>query len=395
MRDAGSQRQPRPLRRPPAASARDVCTCRRDFAGRVSVIIPAYNAAATVERTISSVLNQTYADLEVLVVDDGSTDETAALVQRMADVDRRIRLLQKPNGGLVSARNHGIAHASGEFIAPLDADDLWHPEKIGKQVALIRERGDQVGLVYTWARGIDVQDRVLFDITPCSLRGNVYAALIMRSFVGSGAPLVRRHCVDEVGGYDVTLAGRGATCCEDLKFNLDIAERHRFDFVPEFLLGHRFRAGSMSTDIDAMLRSYELVARDARARHPKLPDKLFRWASGHHHREFGLAHLSDGNFLKGARLLLRALGEDPLPTLRVGVRRISARLWRSSHLTELVRTSFHGGDESGIIKRKFLEVDPTAFCGRPRAEWSRKRLAYITGLRVERDPAVARSSKPL
>ncbi len=104
--------------------------------GLVSVIIPAYNACVTVERTISSVVNQTYSNLEVLVVDDGSTDETALLVQRMADADPRIRLLQKPNGGLVSARNFGIAHASGEFIAPIDADDLWHPEKIAKQVRL-------------------------------------------------------------------------------------------------------------------------------------------------------------------------------------------------------------------------------------------------------------------
>src|SRR6266567_4906753 len=105
--------------------------------GLVSVIIPAYNACVTVERTIASVVNQTYSNLEVLVVDDGSTDETALLVQRMADADRRIRLPQKPNGGLVSARNFGIAHASGEFIAPIDADDLWHPEKIAKQVRLM------------------------------------------------------------------------------------------------------------------------------------------------------------------------------------------------------------------------------------------------------------------
>ena len=111
---------------------------RQVVPGRVSVIIPAYNAAATVERTIASVLNQSYTNLEVLVVDDGSTDETAALVQQMVDVAGRIRLLQKPNGGLVSARNHGIAHATGEFIAPVDADDLWHPQKIAKQVALMR-----------------------------------------------------------------------------------------------------------------------------------------------------------------------------------------------------------------------------------------------------------------
>jgi glycosyltransferase involved in cell wall biosynthesis len=121
----------------------------------VSVIIPAHNDAATVERTISSVLNQTYPNLEVLVVDDGSTDETAFLVQRMADADPRIRLLQKANGGLVSARNYGIAHAGGEFIAPIDADDLWHPEKIKKQVTVMRDRGDRVGLVYCWSRAVD------------------------------------------------------------------------------------------------------------------------------------------------------------------------------------------------------------------------------------------------
>src|SRR6266851_4746743 len=217
---------------PPAARAL-VGHMSPSQAGLVSVIIPAYNDAATIERTISSVLNQTYSNLEVLVVDDGSTDETAVLVQRMADVDPRIRLLQKANGGLVSARNHGIAHSGGEFIAPIDADDLWHPEKIEKQVAVMRDRGDQVGLVYCWSRAIDEQDRVLWDVTPCNLRGSVYAALIIRNFLSSGAPLVRKCCAEAVGGYDATLASRGAPCCEDLKFNLDIAERCDFDLVPE------------------------------------------------------------------------------------------------------------------------------------------------------------------
>ncbi len=259
---------------------------RPNGAGLVSVIIPACNDAATVERTVSSVLNQTYSDLEVLVVDDGSTDQTAALVQSMADVDHRIRLLQKPNGGLASARNHGIAHAGGEFIAPIDADDLWHPEKIRKQMAVMRDRGDRVGLVYCWSRAIDEQDRVLWDVTPCDLRGGVYAALIIRNFLSSGAPLVRKCCAEAVGGYDATLASRGAPCCEDLKFNLDIAERCDFDLVPEFLFSYRVRAGSMSTNIDAMLRSRKVVIEEARARHPELPNKLFRWASAHQNREF-------------------------------------------------------------------------------------------------------------
>jgi len=381
-----SSNQPLPAGRPYADRTRP------NGAGLVSVIIPACNDAATVERTVSSVLNQTYSDLEVLVVDDGSTDQTAALVQNMADADLRIRLLQKPNGGLASARNHGIAHAGGEFIAPIDADDLWHPEKIKKQMAVMRDSGDQVGLVYCWSRAIDEQDRVLWDVTPCSLRGSVYAALIVRNFLSSGAPLVRKCYAEAVGGYDATLASRGAPCCEDLKFNLDIAERCDFDLVPEFLFSYRVRAGSMSTNIDAMLRSGKVVIEEARARHPELPNKLFRWASAHQDREFGLAHLSDGRFLTGARLLLTALREDAFATLRVSTIRAFARLQASSGFGELASARLHSSDGGGVLGRKFREIDPTAFCGRPRATWSRRRLAYITELPVERRAAILRAT---
>jgi glycosyltransferase involved in cell wall biosynthesis len=381
-----SSNQPLPAGRPYADRTRP------NGAGLVSVIIPACNDAATVERTVSSVLNQTYSDLEVLVVDDGSTDQTAALVQNMADADLRIRLLQKPNGGLASARNHGIAHAGGEFIAPIDADDLWHPEKIKKQMAVMRDSGDQVGLVYCWSRAIDEQDRVLWDVTPCSLRGSVYAALIVRNFLSSGAPLVRKCYAEAVGGYDATLASRGAPCCQDLKFNLDIAERCDFDLVPEFLFSYRVRAGSMSTNIDAMLRSRKVVIEEARARHPELPNKLFRWASAHQDREFGLAHLSDGRFLTGARLLLTALREDAFATLRVSTIRAFARLQASSGFGELASARLHSSDGGGVLGRKFREIDPTAFCGRPRATWSRRRLAYITELPVERRAAILRTT---
>jgi glycosyltransferase involved in cell wall biosynthesis len=352
-------------------------------AGLVSVIIPAYNAAATIERTISSVRNQTYLDLELQVVDDGSTDETAAIVQRLADIDHRITLLRKPNGGLSSARNHGIAHAAGEFIAPIDADDLWHPDKIKKQMAVMRDSGDQVGLVYCWSRGIDERDRVLFDITPCVLRGNVYTALILRNFMSSGAPLVRRRCVEGVGGYDATLSSRGATCCEDLKFNLDIAERYDFDLVPEFLLAHRIRAGSMSTDNEAMMRSYKVVIEEVRARHPELPARLFRWADGHQHLEFGVTYLAGGQWATGVPLLLKALVEDPPATIRLGMRRVFARLRRSSGSSALAGGRRCGGAGNAVVNRNFFEVDPTILCGRPRALRNRRRLAYVAALFVE------------
>jgi len=284
----------------------------------------------------------------------------------------------------VSARNYGIAHAGGEFIAPIDADDLWHLDKIKKQMAVMRDRRARVGLVYCWSRAIDERDRVLFDITPCVFRGNVYTALILRNFLSSGAPLVRRRCVEELGGYDATLSSRGATCCEDLKFNLEVAERYDFDLVPEFLLAHRIHAGSMSTDSDAMLRSYKVVIEEVRARHPELPARLFRWADGHQHLEFGLTYLAGGQWATGAPLLLKALVEDPSAAIRQGTRRVFARLRRSSGFGALVRARRRGGAGDTVVNRNFFEVDPTILCGRPRAPWNRKRLADAAALFVER-----------
>jgi glycosyltransferase involved in cell wall biosynthesis len=379
MKDAGSTKQPVSNRRPPGATILGGHWGDRRDLGLISIIVPAYNAAATIERTVTSALNQTYSNFEVLVVDDGSKDDTAALVRRMAAQDHRVKLLQKPNGGLVSARNHGIAHAQGEYIAPLDADDLWHPEKLRKQVAAMR---DDVGLVYCWSRTIDKQDRILSDLAPCILRGNVYAALIVKNFVHSGAPLVRRSCIDSVGGYDAGLSARGADCCEDLKFNLDVADRYDFEVVPEFLSAYRLHPGTMSRDLDAMLRSRKIVVADARARHPELPDKLFRWASAHQHLEFGLVHLGDGQVVTGSRLLLAALFEDPIHTLRFGALRVYARLSRSGVVatvsSTLTRTS------SDIAGRTFVEADPVAPCGGTRAPWTATRLAYLNGIVVNR-----------
>jgi glycosyltransferase involved in cell wall biosynthesis len=344
--------------------------------GLISVLIPAYNAGRTIEKTVLSALKQTYSNLEVLVVDDGSIDDTAALVRRMAQVDHRIKLLQKANGGVVSARNHGIELAQGEFIAPLDADDLWHPEKLSKQVAAMR---DPIGLVYCWSRAIDDQDRVLFDLAPCSLRGNVYSALIIKNFLHSGAPLVRRSCVDRVGGYDSALS-----FCEDFKFFLDIAERYDFDLVPEYLSAYRLHPGSLSKDLDAMLSSHKVVVDWAQAQHPELPAKLFRWAHAQRHLEFGLYYIGNGRVLTGSHLLLKALAGNPLANLRYGTMRVIARLSRS-RFGMLLPSTLRRGDRR-IAGPQFMDADPTIGLGSSRMPWTDKRLAQITRFTVNRGP---------
>ncbi|HXF99752.1 MAG TPA: glycosyltransferase family A protein, partial [Bacteroidota bacterium] len=176
----------------------------------VSVVIPAYNAEKYIRRTLESALAQTYEPFEVIVVDDGSTDATAEIVRDIAARDRRMRLLQKENGGVATARNLGIQSSDGSLIAPLDADDVWYPSKLEEQMSLMQRCDESVGLVYCWSKIIDEADRPIVDITHTH-EGNVVSELMFSNFLGNGScALIRRHCFDAVGYYN------GATTpCEE------------------------------------------------------------------------------------------------------------------------------------------------------------------------------------
>lgn len=237
----------------------------------VSVIIPAYNAAATIDETLISVRAQTYANLEILVVDDGSKDDTREIVARHAAQDQRVRLLPQANGGVARARNLGIARATGDFIAPVDADDLWRADKIAKQMQAMHEGGDQVGLVYTWFARID-ENSVIFESEPPPEDGNgdVLQMLYRRNIIGNGSsPLMRRAVVEQVGGFEPALRDHGAQGCEDHLIYARIAERSHFAMVPEFLTGYRQTDDNMSSDTLQMLRSWTMVADELRNRRPE------------------------------------------------------------------------------------------------------------------------------
>src|SRR5262249_883170 len=124
----------------------------------VSIVIPVHNGERFISRTLASALAQTYHPIEVLVTDDGSTDRSAALIEADAVRNSRIRLFRSQRLGVAAARNLAISKARGEFIAPLDADDLWHPQKIARQVEIMRASPATVGLVYCWSVEIDEDD---------------------------------------------------------------------------------------------------------------------------------------------------------------------------------------------------------------------------------------------
>lgn len=272
----------------------------------VSVIIPAHNAEETLAETLESVRAQTYANLEVLVIDDGSVDGTHELASRIALGDQRIRVLAQPNAGVAAARNHGIREAKGAYLAFLDADDLWSPEKIEAQVARMRESGRHVGLVYCWSAAIDEDGIVLADWDRPSRAGKVFTQLQRCNFVGNGSVvLVRKEIAQKIGGFETRLREAGAQGCEDVLFYLKAARECEFALVREHQVGYRRSAANMSSDWRCMLRSYLLVTDEMERIDPRLRRHMRAGVARYGFWLF-LQMLSTGRFGEAWRFLVYA-----------------------------------------------------------------------------------------
>ena len=243
-----------------------------------SVVIPAYNAELFLERTLRSALRQTHSNLEIIVVNDGSTDKTREIAEAVAAKDDRVRIITVPNGGVAKARNVGIADAKGEFVAFLDADDLWHPTKIELQIAAMSRRiGDyQPAAVYAFSRTIDTDDRVTGSGNRVLLSGYSFARHLYAKPVGNGSSiLVRREAAIVAGGFDPTWAARGIGGCEDLDFELRIAAKYAITAIGLYLVGYRQYPGNMSSNNLAMA----LGAVSTVERHIELCPELPDWAA--------------------------------------------------------------------------------------------------------------------
>src|SRR5690242_3791212 len=128
---------------------------------KVSIVVPAYNVSSYLEAALTSVECQTFRNYQVLIVDDGSSDRTAEIALTFCRRDSRFQLLQKPNGGLSSARNYGIRHAQGEYIALLDGDDTYHPDKLAVHVAKL-DSFPEIGVTYSASRAIRDDGQLTF-----------------------------------------------------------------------------------------------------------------------------------------------------------------------------------------------------------------------------------------
>ena len=316
MRHAWHWHQKRHGLPPSAAATLPIPDQTDEFKPLVSVIIPAYNAEAFIPKTLESVLLQTYRHLEILVVDDGSSDGTPEIISTFARQDSRIRVLHQSNSGVATARNLAIDSAQGELIAPIDADDLWASDTVEKLVAQFQTSRPEVGVVYAWSADIDEYDQPTGGFHAANVDGNVYKTLICHNFLGNASStLIRKTCLKQVGGYNTQLKRHNAQGCEDWDLYLRLAEQYEFGVVPEFLVGYRKMTNSMSGDFKQMARSQRLMLKTVQKKHPEIPAFLYRVSCSSFY--LYLAHQCDLQRDSGATLawLWRAVRVDHVTPL--------------------------------------------------------------------------------
>ncbi len=199
----------------------------------VSVIIPTYNRAGRVLNSVQSVLDQTHCELEVIVVDDGSTDETEVILSSIKD--ERLRYYRKESRtGAADSRNFGVSLASNDIIAFNDSDDIWHPDKLEKQLDYIETHPDDL-LVYC-AYKVDLAQGAILRIPSANeekdtLFGDIFYYLLLRPAIGTPTMVIKKQLFEELGGFDVS-----CRAMEDWEFSLRVAHRGKIGYVDEALL---------------------------------------------------------------------------------------------------------------------------------------------------------------
>ncbi|OIP68988.1 MAG: glycosyl transferase family A, partial [Oscillatoriales cyanobacterium CG2_30_40_61] len=209
---------------------------------KISVVIPVYNGEKTIQKTIESVLKQTWQDFELIVINDGSQDATLEILSSIQDP--RLQILSYDNAGLASSRNRGIDQAQGEFISFLDADDLWTSDKLEAQFQALQEH-PEAAVAYSWTDYIDQLSQFLHSGRHITINGNVYQHLLVNNFLENGSnPLIRKQALNQVGKFDTSLKAG-----EDWDMWLRLAVHYQFVAVPLPQILYRVSADSMSSQI--------------------------------------------------------------------------------------------------------------------------------------------------
>ena len=272
----------------------------------VSVVIPAFNAERFIRQALDSVLAQSWHDLEVVVVNDGSTDATREIA---ASYGEPVRVADQANAGPSTARNRGIHEAKGQFVAFLDADDLWLPEKLAEQMPLFDDR--RVGLVYCRIRRIDEAGEAVATRQEPKLAGQCYYRLLEGNVVATSSAVVRTSCFERAGGFPTDMKW-----AEDWHLWLRIARDHELAYVDGPLVLRRTHAASLWAQREkAHQGALDVLARTARDSDDPRTRTVARRTTRRIRRNYGVNLLRRGEWAAGRRALWSALRRWPFDPL--------------------------------------------------------------------------------
>jgi hypothetical protein len=289
---------------------------------RISVVIPTYNCAQWIGQALDSVLAQTMAPAEVIVVDDGSKDDTPGVMERY--VARGVQYIRQPNSGVAAARNRGIAQSSGELIAFLDADDTWHPRKLEIQVPVLASR-PELGLLAT----------ALFDPVETTDPGQIpesrdvaiiaWRKLVVKNYLATSSILARRAAIDSAGEVPFDTALQGP---EDHDLWIRIAEVAKVGKLDLALTGYRSVPGSLSKQAQKMEAGMTRILQKVESReawkvHGSGP--LRRHARAYVHFSSAYLYGAAGMQWQAMGKVLRSLGIFPMPFDPLEVKKPFAR----------------------------------------------------------------------
>ena len=223
---------------------------------KVSVIIPTYNRASLLEKSIQSVLNQTFQDFEIIIVDDCSTDNTEQVVKIFQEKDNRIRYIKhEKNRGAAAARNTGIKAARGEFVAFQDSDDEWFSDKLLLQMQVFSNAQKDVGVVYTGFWRITNKKKIYIPHSWVKQKeGYILRELLIGNFIGTPTAIVRKECLIKMGMFDERLHS-----LEDWELWLRISKFYKFKCINKPLLVSYFTPNSVSTNKYAFIEAMNLI----------------------------------------------------------------------------------------------------------------------------------------
>ena len=271
----------------------------------LSVIIPAYNVEDFIVPAIHSVLTQSLNDLEVIVVNDGSTDATEARVQGIAD--ERVHLIYRENGGLSAARNTGIRAAGGRYIALLDGDDVWLPGYAARHVSAL-DTDPTLGISYNYLAYIDEQGEPTGQFLISRKACPSLEELICRNHIGSGNVVVRRQCFEQAGLFDERLRA-----CEDIEMWIRVLHKTNYQarIIPEALTGYRVRSTSLTMQFEQQVRNARMAA-DIIKEEVGISQRLWRRFVAEAYRIASRKALSNRQTVEARELLGEALRLRPL-----------------------------------------------------------------------------------